>query len=179
MAKRILFINLTNKVMTLAHRKTKLPNFLSSLLLRRAAIFMRGLILADEGREDPRLVKNYDQQCEGAHILVSYFKNKLQFIKFKAFNALADSGQEPVPNLVVNEAKVVVGNGTTRRSNLNTTFTHSDVSPIKQMLPHPIISENELSFTDHIITPQQGRSPSKRLTNLLNKVKNINSSCKA
>ena len=46
---------------------------------------MRGLILIDEEWEELRPVKNYDQQCEGAHILLSFFKNKLQSIKFKAF----------------------------------------------------------------------------------------------
>ena len=155
---------------------SQLPHVLSSLVLRRAAFFMRSLILVDEEWEELRPVKSYDQQCEGAHILLSFFKNKLQSIKFKAFVQMQDGREEEAPTVVVNDGKM--GNGTTRRTYLNSTFTHEDLSPARHTPNATIISEREFS-TDEIVPTPNPSPPSSRLHRLLAKVKDINSSNKA
>jgi hypothetical protein len=70
-------------------------------------------------------------------MLVSFFRNKQQYHLLKGFTSIKESQRSSQEKGIQPLAKA---NGTTRRTYLNTTFTASESSPIKEIFCQTIRS---------------------------------------
>jgi hypothetical protein len=114
-------------------------------------------------------VRHYDYDCEGIETLYAFFKKKLQSITMKAFNDIKVAPFLASRLTAAPDLKNL--NGTTLRTNLNTTYTISEVSPIKAVGLCTIRSDkdNENRLMTSIV-----KEPSKKLNNLLSRIKAVN-----
>jgi hypothetical protein len=109
--------------------KHRLPTLLANILAKRSALFLQKLILFEPDLDSSQHVRHYDYDCEGIQILAGFFKKKQQSILLKTFNSIRTFPSLPPRRLSTTERKQ--WNGTTRRTNLNSTFTASEGTPVK------------------------------------------------
>jgi hypothetical protein len=124
--------------MTLSEAKTALPLLLARHALKLSALVIQKLVLVEDKDDEEINVKHYDLQCEGVEILIGFFKSKQQATLLKAFTNIRHRPSSPKSAPPTQKA-----NGTTRRTYLNTTFTGSDYSPIRDVNFHTVRSEKE------------------------------------
>lgn len=103
--------------------KHSLPFALLAMQQKRGALFMQRLVLFEEEEDSSSGVVEYDHHCEGAEIIVDFYKTKCQAIMLKGLVAI----RQYSPEVGAGTKKTV--NNTTRRTYLNSTF--SDASPIR------------------------------------------------
>jgi hypothetical protein len=152
--------------MNLPNPKLKLPSLLQTLYSRRSAVFLQRLVLFEPTSDNDEPIRHYDYDCEGLEILAGFFKKKHQNILMKAFN------QVKAPSFLMARPSATdrrQWKGTTRRTNLNSTFTASDGSPIKNAGLSTIRSR----VNDENILQSAARETSK-LHLLLSRVKALN-----
>lgn len=126
--------------MVLSEPKMALPLLLARHALKLSALLIQKLVLIEEKDEEETNVKHYDLQCEGVEILIGFFKSKQQATLLKAFTNIRDKPSSPPSGSAPPTQKA---NGTTRRTYLNTTFTGSEYSPIRDVHFHTVRSEKE------------------------------------
>lgn len=103
-------------------------------------------------------------------MLAGFFKKKQQSILVKTFNLIKTGPVVTTRRLPTSERKPF--NGTTRRTNLNSTFTASEVSPIKRAELYTIRSnKNDENAPQLQSAIKEG---SKKLHDLLSRVKAVN-----
>lgn len=145
--------------------KTILAEVMARLVLKRSALFFQKLVLFEEEVEDDGDVRHYDYDCEGLETLLGFFRKKQQAHLLRAFEIL----KTPQRSLTYRgpATERIIPKGNTRRTNINTTFTASDASPIKKF---------GFGFNQNYQTrlSPQSEEPSKKLNILVDRLKAVN-----
>lgn len=110
-------------------------------------------------------MRHYDYDCEGLQTLLGFFRKKQQSHLLRAFEVLKTPQRSLTYRGPVTER--IIPKGNTRRTNINTTFTASDASPIKKF-------GFGINHNYHHRLSPQSEEPSKKLNNLVDRLKAVN-----
>lgn len=147
--------------------KSELPRALGQLGRRVSALFFKRLVLFEEEQAVNDQVRHYDYDCEGAEVLLGFFKKKQQALLVRAMNCIREA-HPPLRahNPTLNEA--------TKRTNLNSTFVVSDASPIRIANAHSRRTNPAFPTQNELAHSRPQKSP-QTLQELLSRVKLVNS----